>query len=178
MPLSVTGDDFRFPYIFLKAFLLQRFIFWSAAAAAKSLQSCPTLCDPIRRQPSRLPCPWDSPGKNWSESPFPSPMHESEKAKCLVHRKYYHYTQYMNKWIKGHLSFLAVLVRICRCKQHWTKQGETGTSLMVQWLRVHLPTQGTRVWPLVWQDSTCCRATNLILCNYWVRTLRWEAHVL
>ena len=29
------------------------------AAAAKSLQSCPTLCDP-----TRLPCPWDSPGKN------------------------------------------------------------------------------------------------------------------
>ena len=35
-----------------------------AAAAAKSLQSCLTLCDPIRRQPTRLPRPWDSPGKN------------------------------------------------------------------------------------------------------------------
>ena len=39
---------------------------WShvAAAAAKSLQSCP---DPVRShrwQPTRLPCPWDSPGKN------------------------------------------------------------------------------------------------------------------
>ena len=35
------------------------------AAAAKSLQSCPTLCDPIDgRQPTRLPRPWDSPGKN------------------------------------------------------------------------------------------------------------------
>ena len=33
------------------------------AAAAKSLQSCPTL-QPHRRQPTRLPCPWDSPGKN------------------------------------------------------------------------------------------------------------------
>jgi len=29
------------------------------AAAAKSLQSCLTLCDP-----TRLPRPWDSPGKN------------------------------------------------------------------------------------------------------------------
>ena len=38
---------------------------YSSAAAAKSLQSCPTLCDPIdRRQPTRLPRPWDSPGKN------------------------------------------------------------------------------------------------------------------
>ena len=34
-----------------------------AAAAAKSLQSCLTLCDP-RRQPTRLLRPWDSPGKN------------------------------------------------------------------------------------------------------------------
>ena len=31
---------------------------------AKSLQACPTLCDPHRRQPTRLPRPWDSPGKN------------------------------------------------------------------------------------------------------------------
>ena len=35
----------------------------AAAAAAKSLQSCPTL-RPHRRQPTRLLCPWDSPGKN------------------------------------------------------------------------------------------------------------------
>ena len=34
-----------------------------AATAAKLLQSCPTLC--YRRwQPTRLPRPWDSPGKN------------------------------------------------------------------------------------------------------------------
>ena len=33
-------------------------------AAAKLLQSCPTLCDPIDGSPSRLRCPWDSPGKN------------------------------------------------------------------------------------------------------------------
>ena len=36
----------------------------NAATAAKSLQSCPTLCHPIDRQPTRLPSPWDSPGKN------------------------------------------------------------------------------------------------------------------
>ena len=30
---------------------------------AKSLQSCPTL-RPHRQQPTRLPRPWDSPGKN------------------------------------------------------------------------------------------------------------------
>ena len=34
----------------------------TAAAAAKSLQSCPTV-QPHRRQLTRLPRPWDSPGK-------------------------------------------------------------------------------------------------------------------
>ena len=36
----------------------------AAAAAAKSLQSCPTLVRTHRQQPTRLPCLWDSPGKN------------------------------------------------------------------------------------------------------------------
>ena len=38
----------------------------AAAAAAKSHQSCPTLCDPTDGSPpgSR---PWDSPGKNTGE---------------------------------------------------------------------------------------------------------------
>ena len=35
-----------------------------AAAAAKSLQLCSTLSDPHGLQPTRLPCPWDSPGNN------------------------------------------------------------------------------------------------------------------
>ena len=39
------------------------YIQWHVAAAtAKSLQSCPTV-RPHRRQPIRLPHPWDSPGK-------------------------------------------------------------------------------------------------------------------
>ena len=35
----------------------------TAATAAKSVQSCPTV-QPHRWQPTRLLCPWDSPGKN------------------------------------------------------------------------------------------------------------------
>ena len=35
-----------------------------AAAAAKSLQSVSDSVRPHRRQPTRLPRPWDSPGKN------------------------------------------------------------------------------------------------------------------
>ena len=37
------------------------------AAAAKSLQSCPTLVQSHRWQPTRLCHPWDSPGKNTGE---------------------------------------------------------------------------------------------------------------
>ena len=37
--------------------------YWFLHAAAKSLQPCPTVW-PHKRQPTRLPHPWDSPGKN------------------------------------------------------------------------------------------------------------------
>ena len=37
---------------------------------------------PHRQQPTRLPCPWDSPGKNTGVGcHFPSPVYESEKWK-------------------------------------------------------------------------------------------------
>ena len=37
---------------------------YSTAAAAKSRQSCLDSVRPHRRQPTRLPSPWNSPGKN------------------------------------------------------------------------------------------------------------------
>ena len=48
------------------------------AAAAKSLQSCPTLCDPIDGSPPG-PSLGFSRQEHWSGLPLPSPMHESEK---------------------------------------------------------------------------------------------------
>ena len=51
------------------------------AAAAKLLQSCPTLCDPIDGSPPGSPVPGFSRQEHWSGLPFPSPMHESEKWK-------------------------------------------------------------------------------------------------
>ena len=48
------------------------------AAAAKSLQSCPTLCDPIDGSPPGSPSLGFSRQEDWSGLPFPSPMHESE----------------------------------------------------------------------------------------------------
>ena len=49
------------------------------AAAAKSLQSCPTLCDPIDGSPPGPLSLGFSRQEHWSGLPFPSPMHESEK---------------------------------------------------------------------------------------------------
>ena len=51
----------------------------AAAAAAASLQSCLTLCDPIDGSPQGSPVPGILQARNWSGLPFPSPMHESEK---------------------------------------------------------------------------------------------------
>ena len=51
----------------------------AAAAAAESLQSCPTLCDPIEGSPAGFPSLGLSRQEHWSGLPFPSPVRESEK---------------------------------------------------------------------------------------------------
>ena len=51
----------------------------AATAAAKSLQSCPTLCDPIDGSPPGSPVPGILQATTLEWVPFPSPMHESEK---------------------------------------------------------------------------------------------------
>ena len=50
-----------------------------AAAAAKSLQSCPTLCDPIDGSHEAPPSLGFSRQEHWSGLTFLSPMRESEK---------------------------------------------------------------------------------------------------
>ena len=50
----------------------------TAAAAAKSLQSCPTLCDPRDGSPPGSPVPGILQARTLEWVPFPSPMHESE----------------------------------------------------------------------------------------------------
>ena len=54
---------------------------------------------------------------------------------------------------------------------------EGGTFLVVQWLRICLPVQGTWVWFLVWEDPTCCRATEPMRHHYRsLTTLEPELH--
>ena len=45
------------------------------------------------------------------------------------------------------------------------------TSLVAQWLRVHLPMQETQVRALVQEDPTCHRATKPVRHNYWAWAL-------
>ena len=59
---------------------LHTFLAWSAAAAAaKSLQSCPTLCDPTDGSPPGSAVPGFSRQGHWSGLPLLSPVCESEK---------------------------------------------------------------------------------------------------
>ena len=40
-------------------------------------------------------------------------------------------------------------------------------SVVAQWLRIHLPMQGTRVRSLIREDPTCCGTTKPVRHNYW-----------
>ena len=62
-------------YDILKSYESCGNVYTEYAAAAKLLQLCPTLCDPIDGSPSL----GFSRQEHWSGLPFPSPMHESEK---------------------------------------------------------------------------------------------------
>ena len=67
--------------------LVLYFNFYPAAAtAAKSFQSCRTLCDPIDGSPPGSLSLGFSRQEHWSKLPFTSPMHQSEKWKwsCSV----------------------------------------------------------------------------------------------
>ena len=51
-----------------------------------------------------------------------------------------------------------------------------GTSLVVQWLGVCLPIQGTRVRALVWEDPTCHGAAKPMCHKYWACALEPMSH--
>ena len=66
---------------FLKFLWLIPDLILGPAAAAKLLQSCPTLCDPVDGSSPGSPALGFSRQEHWSGLPFPSPMHESKKWK-------------------------------------------------------------------------------------------------
>ena len=50
---------------------------------------------------------------------------------------------------------------------NWKLNRWLKTSLVVQWLRIHLPMQGSRVWSLTREDPMCLGATKPMSHNYW-----------
>ena len=96
----------------------------AAAAAAESLQSCPTLC----WQPTRLPCPWDAPGK--SGLPFPPPFLPRKSngqrslmgySPCCVtdtHRHTHTHTRACSVFVGAHVRRGIGNVCVCRYRCH------------------------------------------------------------
>ena len=76
-------------------------IFLAAAAAAKLLQSCPTLCDPIDGSPPGSSVPGSSRQEHWSGLPFPSPMHA-----CMLSR-FSHVWLCATPWTAAHQAPLS-----------------------------------------------------------------------
>ena len=50
---------------------------------------------------------------------------------------------------------------------HWIREDLDQTALVVQWLGICMPMQGTWVWFLVWEDPTCLTAAKPVHHNYW-----------
>ena len=94
----------------------------SAAAAAKSLQSCRTLCDPRDGSPPGSPSLGFSRQEHWSRLPFPSPMHGSESE--------------VTQGIKNWNSIVSREVEIWACWPPWFKpMGEKQQVKGAKWFR-------------------------------------------
>ena len=79
---SASSDSFTSSFPICITFVsFSYLIAIAAAAAAKLLQSCPTLCYPIDGSSPGSPVPGILQARTQSGLPFPSPMHESEKRK-------------------------------------------------------------------------------------------------
>ena len=64
-----------------------------------------------------------------------------------------------HKWKKAGMSILI-------SNKVGIKTKSIGTSLVAQWLRIHLPMQGTRVRALAREDPTCHGATKPVRHDY------------
>ena len=86
----------------------------------------------------------------------------------------------------GHWKHNLSLLSLGRQGSNWEDRSSTykqqplkcsfGTSLVAQWLRIHLPMQGTRVRALVREDPTCRGATKPARHNYWACALEPVSH--
>ena len=89
-----------------------------AAAAAKSLQSCPTLCDPRDSSPPGFPIPGILQAKYWSGLPFPSPVIGLKRAYLKTNYRLYIYFYRAITPIK-YLLLLISSINICYLPSHF-----------------------------------------------------------
>ena len=92
-------------------------------------------------------------------------------------------TQKLSRGLKDIFSHIWYwLISTCKAFQHHLSLGKCkskpqwGTLLVVQWLRIHLLGQGTRVPALVREDPTCCGATKPMCPSYWACALEPTSH--
>ena len=67
-----------------------------------------------------------------------------------------------------------------RCTIQWFTTFKSYTpraSLVVRWLRICLPVQGTQVRSLTQEDPICCRATKPVSHNYWPACHKGRSHM-
>ena len=70
------------------------------------------------------------------------------------------------KWMAPVRALLLTINSPATGKLLCQERKSQGASLVVQWLRVLMPMQGTRVPSLVWEDPKCCRAPEPVRHNY------------
>ena len=73
-------------------------------------------------------------------------------------------------------KYLACILPSRGGKTFTFKISMSGTPLVAQWLGICLPMQGTQVRSLVWEDPTCCGATEPVRHNYWACALEPVSH--
>ena len=133
-------------------------------AAAKSLQPCLTLCDPIDSSPpcSAVPGVLQARTLEWVAISFSNAWKWKVKVKSLG-RVWLLVTPWpaapqappsmefsrQEYWSGVPLPSPRESITILKFRD----------SLVAQWLRIHLVMQGTPVQSLVWEDPTCHRAT-------------------
>ena len=90
--------------------------------------------------------------------------------KLKVWKFFFFFKQSVSLLAEQHTLDLDLAWEVLVCNFHFLRSF-LGTSLVEQWLRVHLLMQGTWVWFLVWEDPTCRAATRPMRHNYWACVL-------
>ena len=158
---------------------------WTTRAGKQRLWAPPTAIPLVSFQ---LECPWvQDTCSNMREAPsVASPLRTLWHPSTLVWCPYFIYDCFSPWIISTHVgfllekifiisiySFLTYFLALCKILYKFCFQGICwGTSLVVQWLRIHLPMHGTWVQSLVRKlRSHMSGATKVGCCNYWAHML-------